>query len=72
MKKNPMCVTSTSKLQQEWTVTVFTVCLVTVTHLLLTQQHKRLRRDQMSAAEKNAGRLQLSTPGQDLQKHMQE
>lgn len=67
MEKYPMCVTCASKLQQERTVTVFNACLVTVTHLLLTQEQKRSRRDQMSAVEKNAGHLQLATPGHDLQ-----
>lgn len=62
-----MCVTCTGKLLQEGTVTVFPVCLVTVTNLLLAQEQKSLRRDQMSAVEKNAGHLQLATPGHDLQ-----
>lgn len=61
-----MCVACTSELQQERTVTVFTIRVVTVTHLLLAQQQKCLRRDQMSAVEKNAGHLQLATPGHDL------
>lgn len=62
-----MCVTCASELQQERTVTVFNVSLVAVAQFLLTQEQERLRRDQMSAAEKNAGRLQLVTPGHDLQ-----
>lgn len=67
MKKDPMRVTRTRKLQQEGTVTVLSACLATVTHLLLTQEQKCFGRHQMSTVEKNAGRLELATPGHDLQ-----
>lgn len=67
MEKHPVCVTCAGILQQDWTVAVFNVAVVTVTRLPLTQRQEGLRRDQVGTVLKDAGRLQHATAGQNLQ-----
>lgn len=56
-------------LQQDWTVTVLALPLVTVARLLLTQQQEGLRRDQVGTVQKHIRRLQHAAAGQNLHKH---
>lgn len=53
-------------LQQEWTITVLSLPL-TVAHLLLTQQQKRLRGNYMCTVQKHARCLQHAAARQDLE-----
>lgn len=56
-------------LLEERTVAVFNILLVTVAHLLLTEQQESLRRDQVGALQKHTGRLQHATARQNLQQN---
>lgn len=69
-KKHPMCMTCAGVLLQERTVAVFNIPLVTVAHLLLTEQQESLRRDQVGALQKHTGCLQHATARQNLQQNI--
>lgn len=65
----PVGVARSSVLQQDWTVTVLWLPLVTVTRLPLTQNKEGLGRDQVGTVQKHSGRLQHTAAGQNLHKH---